>query len=132
MSKEVTRMQWLWTLLTPLLLSQSKVRQLSAEELEQFVKEGKNLFLLDVREFRELQQYGSVKGYVNIPVSQVESRLREIPKDKVIVTLCERGVRAARVAELLTKNGYNVAAACGHKEWRDKQKPSVFPKERKQ
>jgi len=124
--------QWLWTLLKPLLLLRSKVRQFSAGELEQFLKNGKNVFLLDVREPGELQEYGSIKGYVNIPVSQVESRLKEIPKHKTIVTLCERGVRAARVAELLTKNGYNVAAACGHKDWRDEQKPSVFPYERTQ
>jgi rhodanese-related sulfurtransferase len=118
-------MQWLASLLTPLLLSQSKVKQFTAEDLEKFLQEEKNVFLLDVREPRELREYGSVKGYVNIPLSQVESRLNEIPKDKTIVTLCERGVRAGRAADTLMKHGYKVVAACGHKEWRDKQKPSV-------
>jgi rhodanese-related sulfurtransferase len=121
-------MQWLASLLTPLLLSQSKVKQFTAEELEKFLAEEKNVFLLDVREPKELEQYGSVKGYINIPLSQVENRLNEIPKDKTIVTLCERGVRAGRVAETLIKHGYNVVAACGHKEWREKQKPSVKAK----
>jgi rhodanese-related sulfurtransferase len=121
-------MQWLTSILLPLVAAQSSVKQFNAEELEKYLKEEKNVFLLDVREPKELQEYGSIKGYTNIPLSQVESRLSEIPKDKVIVTLCERGVRAGRAANVLTRHGYTVTAACGHKEWREKQKPSVFPK----
>ena len=66
--------------------SQEKTRQLSAEEAEKALK-GDNVFLLDVREPNELDEFGTIKGYVNIPLGQLESRLKEIPKDKVIVTL---------------------------------------------
>ena len=129
--RQLTRLQWLASWLSSLVLAQSKVKQFTAEELEKFLQDEKNVFLLDVREPKELSEFGSVKGYVNIPLSQVESRLKEIPKEKVIVTLCERGVRAGRAAETLTKNGYTVVAACGHKEWREKQKPSVYPKDKR-
>jgi rhodanese-related sulfurtransferase len=39
-----------------------------------------------VREPKELAELGTIKGYVNIPLGQLESRLSEIPKDKLIVT----------------------------------------------
>jgi rhodanese-related sulfurtransferase len=39
-----------------------------------------------VREPKELEELGTIKGYVNIPLSQIENRLSEIPKNKLIVT----------------------------------------------
>jgi rhodanese-related sulfurtransferase len=45
------------------------------------------IFFLDVREPFEIERLGSVKGYVNIPIGQLEARLKEIPKDKFVVTL---------------------------------------------
>ncbi len=44
------------------------------------------MFLIDVREPKEIEELGSLKGYVNIPLGQIESRLNEIPKDRYIVT----------------------------------------------
>jgi rhodanese-related sulfurtransferase len=61
-------------------------RKLSDAELEKILKDEKNLFFLDVREPKEIMELGSIKGYVNIPLGQLESRLGEIPKDKLIVT----------------------------------------------
>jgi len=60
-------------------------KQLSADELKELLDK-KKVFFLDVREPRELEELGTIKGYVNIPLSQIESRLSEIPKDKLIVT----------------------------------------------
>jgi rhodanese-related sulfurtransferase len=61
-------------------------QDLSTEELRKLVENEKNLFFLDVREPKELQELGTLKGYVNIPLGQLESRLSEVPRDKVIVT----------------------------------------------
>jgi predicted sulfurtransferase len=44
------------------------------------------IFFLDVREPKELEELGTFEGYVNIPLGQLEKRLDEIPKDKPIVT----------------------------------------------
>lgn len=104
-----------------------KPKQLNADEAEKALAEG-NVFLLDVREPKELDEFGTIKGYMNIPLGQLESRLGEIPKDKVVVTLCQRGVRAGKAGELLMKNGYKVAGACGILDWKSKQKPVVYPK----
>lgn len=44
------------------------------------------VFFLDVREPKELEELGTLDGYVNIPLGQIEKRLSEIPKDKAIIT----------------------------------------------
>lgn len=62
-------------------------RKISAEELEKLLEKKDAVFFLDVREPYEIQRLGSVKGYVNIPLGELEARLGEIPKDKLIVTL---------------------------------------------
>jgi rhodanese-related sulfurtransferase len=59
---------------------------LTTEELEKYQKD-KKVFMLDVREPKEIEELGSVEGYVNIPLGQLESRLNEVPKDKLIITL---------------------------------------------
>jgi rhodanese-related sulfurtransferase len=66
--------------------SKSGAKQLTTEELERALENEKNLFFLDVREPKEIEELGTLKGYVNIPVSQLEKRLSEIPKEKLIIT----------------------------------------------
>ena len=74
-------------LFVPVLLALAfgQSRHLTVEEIEKAL-ENKEVFFLDVREPKEIAELGSVKGYVNIPLGQLESRLSEIPKDKLILT----------------------------------------------
>jgi len=57
-----------------------------AEELQKFIQEQSNVFFLDVREPKEIEELGSMKGYVNIPIGELEKRMKEVPKDKTIIT----------------------------------------------
>jgi rhodanese-related sulfurtransferase len=78
---------WSAALLAPALFADDKpAKKLTDAELQKLLQDEKNLFFLDVREPQEIQQLGSIKGYVNIPLGQLESRLNEIPKKKLIVT----------------------------------------------
>lgn len=61
-------------------------QDISTEQLEKYLA-NKQVFFLDVREPEEIKQLGSVPGYVNIPLKQLEGRLKEVPKDKLVVTL---------------------------------------------
>lgn len=61
-------------------------QEISTEQLEKYLND-KKVFFLDVREPEEVKQLGSVPGYVNIPLGELQSRMKEIPKDKLIVTL---------------------------------------------
>ena len=67
-------------------MSPAAEKELSPEELGKLLEKRENLFFLDVREPQEIAQLGSMKGYVNIPLGQLESRLKEIPRDKLIIT----------------------------------------------
>jgi rhodanese-related sulfurtransferase len=60
--------------------------RISADDLKKRIDEKKDLFFIDVRTPQEIEEMGSLKGYVNIPVDQIESRLSEIPKNRYIVT----------------------------------------------
>lgn len=62
-------------------------KEINSEQLAKLLEDPSKIFFLDVREPSEISTLGSVKGYVNIPMSQLEARLKEVPKDKVIVTL---------------------------------------------
>lgn len=68
------------------LISSAAEKELSPEELSKLLEKRENLFFLDVREPREIEQLGSVKGYVNIPLGQLEKRLKEVPRNKLIIT----------------------------------------------
>ncbi|MCS7023669.1 MAG: hypothetical protein NZV14_02625 [Bryobacteraceae bacterium] len=84
---KLTRKQWLLGWVASLGRAQeTKIKQYSADELKDLLQNEKNLFFLDVREPKEIEMLGSIQGYVNIPLSQIESRLSEIPKNKVIIT----------------------------------------------
>jgi 3-mercaptopyruvate sulfurtransferase SseA len=55
------------------------------EDIDKALAEGKVL-LLDVREPRELEELGTLPDSVNIPLGQLEKRLGELPKDRLILT----------------------------------------------
>ncbi|SRR5579884_146781 len=63
-----------------------KPARIDIETLKKQVDGKKDMFFIDVREPKEIEELGSLKGYVNIPLGQIESRLNEIPKDRYIVT----------------------------------------------
>jgi rhodanese-related sulfurtransferase len=64
--------------------------------------------MLDVREPEELAG-GVIPGSINIPMNEVEHRLREIPNDREIVVICHIGERSAYVAKRLNALGYHRA-----------------------
>lgn len=60
-------------------------KELSADELKSMLDRKVKLFFLDVREPKEIEELGSFPGYVNIPMSQLEARINEIPRDVLLV-----------------------------------------------
>ena len=59
--------------------------KMASDEVMALLEKGE-VFFLDVREPKELEELGMLEGYVNIPLGQIEKRLQEIPKDKAIIT----------------------------------------------
>jgi rhodanese-related sulfurtransferase len=60
-------------------------RRVQADEIDKYILE-KKVFFLDVREPKELEDLGTLEGYTNIPLGQLEKRLDELPKDRLILT----------------------------------------------
>jgi 3-mercaptopyruvate sulfurtransferase SseA len=65
------------------------VKRISVQELSALLKKnkGRQVFVVDVRDAAAFQA-GHIKGAVNIPYGDTESRWKEFPKDRLIVTYC--------------------------------------------
>ena len=93
-----------FVLATALLLAQSAVAiepgLVTPEEGKTLVQQKKDLFILDVRNPNEYV-VAHYPGAVNIPVSDLEARIAEVPTDRPVLVYCAKGRRAARSYELL-------------------------------
>lgn len=65
--------------------AQPKALKMASDDVMTLLEKGE-VFFLDVREPKELVELGTLEGYVNIPLGQIEGRLKEIPNDKAIIT----------------------------------------------
>ena len=100
-----------------------EAKRVKAADIDELLAKGD--VVLDVREPNELEETGTVAGAIHIPLGQLESRLGELPKDKVILTACRSGGRASRALALLESKGFKTAGFCGLKDYTGKR---VFPK----
>ena len=63
-------------------------------------------FLLDVRDADEVEEFGKLPDAVNIPLAQLRDRLGELPRDRRIVTYCQKGQRGYLAACALHGHGF--------------------------
>ncbi|CAG0905955.1 unnamed protein product [Cyprideis torosa] len=75
-------------------------------------KEAKESFILDVRQPFELA-VESIPGALNIPITELRSRLDELPKDREIHVICRSGQRAYYATRILIQNGFRVKNVSG-------------------
>lgn len=94
----------------------------SADALKERIDRGEKLLIIDVREPDEVAS-GSVPHALNVPMSVLSQRMRDIPKDVSIVFICASGHRSARAAELFRKNGYAATSYCSIAEWNARRLP---------
>jgi len=82
-------------------------------------------FILDVREGMEYLQ-GHVPGATLIPMSQLATRVAEVPQNRPVHVICRTGNRSASMTEFLERAGvdaYNVAG--GTEAWARSGRPIV-------
>lgn len=72
---------------------------ISAIELNEAIKKGDHISVIDVREPYEYA-CGHIKS-IHIPMGEIMDRISEIPQDGKIVIMCRSGKRAEAVANLL-------------------------------
>ncbi|MFN3496222.1 MAG: rhodanese-like domain-containing protein, partial [Hydrogenophaga sp.] len=68
---------------------------------------GEGALLVDVRERAEVARTAfDVPAIVNIPVSELEQRWSELPKDRELVMVCEVGARSLKATYFIQYHGY--------------------------
>lgn len=83
------------------------VPSISASELNEKLKFGKHLLVLDVRQPEEFRT-GHISGAKLIPLNELQRRIKELPKGREIVCVCASGSRSSSAAKTLAKEGYTV------------------------
>ena len=81
------------------------MKQISPEELKQYLDEGNAPTLLDVRETWEYQ-ICHIDHSINICMALIPARLAELKPDQEIVVICHHGVRSLQIASYLEDMGY--------------------------
>ena len=80
-----------------------------------------SIFLVDVRDKDEYAQ-GHFKSAVNIPVEELEGKVKELPADKPIVFVCSTGARSGESFYMLQdlrpelKKVFYLEAECTYKK----------------
>lgn len=80
-------------------------RNVPSTEVQRLMTEKKNLFLLDVRTPDEFRQ-ARLKGAVLIPISEIERRIGEVPRNRPVLVYCAVGSRSSLAAGILAGKGY--------------------------
>ena len=80
----------------------TSIPQMSASELHLRRSRGEPITIVDVRTPQEWRR-GHIDGSVHLPVGEIPARASELPRDGVLVTICEGGYRSSLAASLLAR-----------------------------
>lgn len=83
------------------------MKKIYAKQLEEKLKAGEQLNILDVREDEEVAT-GKIPGAKHIPLGQIPERLNELVKDKPYYIVCRSGGRSGQACAFLSAKGYDV------------------------
>ncbi|MBL0385607.1 rhodanese-like domain-containing protein [Tumebacillus sp. ITR2] len=81
------------------------LRNLTETEIASLMKKTRDNEFIDVREVHEYGG-GHIRGFKNIPLSQLSSRIAEIDPSHTIVLTCQSGMRSRQAARVLRKHGF--------------------------
>lgn len=90
----------------------NEAREVCPTTTRRLIKEG--ALLLDVREPSEVELFAfDVPDVVLIPMSELEQRWSEVPRDRDVVVVCEVGVRSLKATYYLQFHGYTRVSNMG-------------------
>src|SRR4030095_16746462 len=102
---------------------------ISPKEVQRKLTSGTNSFILvDIRAENEYNDW-NIKGSINLPVNPdivagnytgIKNQLKTLPKDKLIITVCQRGINSQVASSILREMQYNsVSMENGMKGWNE-------------
>ena len=95
----------------------SNAKVLKRADIDALLAQPSSVLVIDVRRPDEIGSIGGFPVYLNVQAGDLEKRLPSIPKERVIITVSNHASRAGRAADLLQKNGFNVAGAAGAQDY---------------
>ncbi len=78
---------------------------ISIIEAKNLIDSEPSLMILDVRTEAEFEE-AHLGEAVNIPLNELEKRIKELDKEKAILVYCRTGARSAQASDILVENGY--------------------------
>ena len=102
------------------------VPELSVQGLQERIAAGESILLVDVRETAELG-LSRIEGALHIPMSQLDQRRDEIPRDQPVVIFCRAGIRSLKAITELQAAGYSNLTNMlgGINAWAEEIDPSI-------
>lgn len=100
--------------------------EVTVQEVKAHLDAGDPLVIVDVREPYELM-ISHLDGALAIPLSEMNERVGEIPRDQPVAVMCRSGVRSGRLVDQLRAAGYsNVTNMVGGiNQWAREIDPSL-------
>lgn len=89
-----------------------EIKQITPEELEKMLTEGKELEIVDVREDDEVEN-GMIEGAKHIRMNDIPANLDYFDKEKKYIFVCHSGGRSQNVCYYLHERGYKVINMTG-------------------
>jgi rhodanese-related sulfurtransferase len=85
---------------------------------------GDALAVLDVRGSGEWAE-GHIPGSLHIPYQELSDRIKELPEDRELATICSTGKRSGLAASILQRAGRRIlhVAHGGVKNWGEGERP---------
>jgi rhodanese-related sulfurtransferase len=107
----------------------ASITNITADEVYKLLSSNKDHFILDVRSKEEFDS-GHIEGAYLVPVSELENRLTELPRDKPIIVYCRSGSRSTSAANILLEKGFKEIfnMTGGITDWQSKGFPVIVEK----
>jgi len=100
-------------------------RQLSTQQLSQWLEDGRNVVLLDTREAEEFEVSHLKNAHLATSVPDALKVLEKASSDSIVVLYCSVGYRSSKIAERLERRGipnvYNLEGSLF--QWANEQRP---------
>ena len=102
-------------------IPRGSIQSVRAEALKQMLAERKDLLLVDVRSEKYYKE-GHINGAWNVPLHRFSTRYAEIPLDRTVVLIDDRGFRTFLAGSYLERKGYRVMRLFGGMQsWQETQ-----------
>ena len=100
------------------------IPEIQPEEALTHLQSRPEIQLVDVRDQAEYERY-HLPGARHIPLGELERRLGELDAQRPVYTVCARGVRSLKGAEVLLRGGFSsvTSVAAGTEGWKERGLP---------